>query len=157
MSKRTQNKAGTPKRALTFIDFWVSASNEIGDHRLAINASAKRLEELFIPTVVHAEHLKELVTHSLEQRSGKLTQIINVNALLDALGETAFKLRKTAADDLFDIELLEEIAWHISEHYPHLIEMPLPTELKPTQNNEAKPSVVSLTKYKIVKANRHNL
>jgi len=107
---------------------------------------------LFNKNAVHPEHLKQLVLNSLANNSGKLTQAINLTDLLDDLGETAYRLRKSSTDDLFDIELLEEIAWHISERFLYLVNMPTTCADKDANLNTT--SVVSLAKFKITRANR---
>jgi hypothetical protein len=48
----------------------------------------------------------------------------DVNVALDILGETSYTLQGNKEDDLMDIELLEEIAWLINQHYGQAIEMP---------------------------------
>lgn len=167
MSKRTRKDSFFSKKPLSFIDFWVSAASAIGDHRLGINPYAKNATQLLTSQAVHPEHLRQLIFGSLSKPNGKLSQTIDLTKLLDSLGETAFSLRQTASDDLFDIELLEEIAWHISEHYPHLVAMPgtqdtaasdaqhnLDNERTSQDADKHHAPVVSLAKFKVLRARR---
>ncbi len=121
MSKRhnqDQSRSGKPPE---FLAFWLIIAAEIGAHRLSINAQAKRLKELFNATAVHPDFLKKIILDSLKNKSGSLKQSIDLNHVLDLLGEAAYQLRNNGLDDLYDIEMLEEIAWHINARFPHLI------------------------------------
>lgn len=147
MNKYSRQDGVFSRTGLPFLDFWCVIANEVGDHRLEIDPSAKCVAQLFPENSVHPEHLKRLVLGSLKRHAGGLDQIIDLTRLLDELGSAAWELRQNDLDDLFDIELLEEIAWHISTRYPHLIEMPITVA---TPNNQ----VLSLSKYKTIKRNR---
>lgn len=117
MSIHTEQGGCSIEMDVTFLQFWTYISQQIGNNRLELNLSAKSLQDLFIKGSIHPEHLKKLVTNSLKNKQGTLDQKINLHQLLDDLGLTAYTLRQGDADDLFDIELLEEIAWHISERF----------------------------------------
>lgn len=100
---------------------------------------------------VHPDYLKNIVASSLENGKGKLNQPINLTLLLDSLGESAWRMRTQNCDDLFDIELLEEIAWHIATRFPHLIEMPI---ISDTTCEQPQHKVLSIQQYKILRKNR---
>ena len=73
----------------------------------------------------HKDFLRVLIRQSYKRcRCYHLNARFDVNIALDILGETSYKLQGTRQDDLMDIELLEEIAWLINQHYSHAIEMP---------------------------------
>jgi hypothetical protein len=95
----------------------------------------------------------------------------DVNVALDILGETSYTLQGNKEDDLMDIELLEEIAWLINQHYGQAIEMPdsmlsdIHNEEKGEERDLCEPGsnkasskksspVISMTKLKIRRANR---
>ena len=120
MSIHTEQGGCSIEMDVTFLQFWTYICQQIGNNRLELNLSAKSLQDLFIKDSIHPEHLKKLVTNSLKNKQGTLDQKINLHQLLDDLGLTAYTLRQGDADDLFDIELLEEIAWHISERFSRL-------------------------------------
>ena len=120
MSIHTEQEGSSIEMDVTFLQFWAYISQQIGNNRLELNLGAKSLQDLFIKNSIHPEHLKTLVTNSLKNKQGTLDQKINLHKLLDELGLTAYTLRQRDADDLFDIELLEEIAWHISERFGRL-------------------------------------
>ena len=139
MSKYPKQDNVFSQTPLSFLDFWCLISSEVGNHRLEVRAEAKQIGELFPSNSVHPDHLKTIIVGSLPHKHLDLDQPINLTRLLDALGEAAWALRQTASDDLFDIELLEEIAWHISTRFPHLIEMPAvkAREARATELNSA--------------------
>jgi len=160
MSKHRQHDATLYKKSLSFIDFWSFVSSQVGNCKLDINASANHLDHLFPEHAAHPEYLKSMIISTLTNRHGKLNQNIDLNVVLDALGDTAFHLRQRANDDLFDIELLEEIAWHIAERFHHLVNIPAGAEFIEASGHSILPnthvsgarrataSVVSLNKYR---------
>ena len=117
MAIHTEQGGSSIEMNVTFLQFWTYISQQIGNNRLELNVSAKNLQDLFIKDSIYPEHLKKLITNSLDNKQSTLDQKINLHKLLDDMGLTAYTLRQRDADDLFDIELLEEIAWHISERF----------------------------------------
>ncbi len=156
MSKRRKQNPNHPYKSVKFIDFWCEVALEVGSHRFSINDQAKQLQDLFSKKDIHADHVKNLVRQSLPDPHGNLEQTIDVTRLLDELGEVAFELRKNSADDLLDIEFLEEIAWVISSRYHHLIRHPKKCSepaFQPRQRQEPA-RVFSLSTFKTRRANR---
>lgn len=121
MSKHHNQDSRLSGKQPEFILFWSFIALEIGAHRLSINPTAKQPQELFAANSVHPDFLKQLILDSLKNKSDSLKQPIDINHVLDLLGETAFKLRANGSDDLYDIEMLEEIAWLIGERFSHLL------------------------------------
>ena len=107
---------------LEFKEFWTYIGRELGNSRLRINPKAKDIHNFIDPSNDAKEYLKHAIKESYKRSDcTNLRSKINVNLILDILGETAYKLRSNHRDDLFDIELLEEIAWHISDRYQHCL------------------------------------
>ncbi len=159
MNKYSRQNSDFSRTDLRFLDFWSVISDEIGDHRLEINSSARCADELFPKTSVHPEHLKNLVLGSLKKQHDHLDQAIDLTNLLDELGRSAWELRQNGSDDLFDIELLEEIAWHIGTRYPYLIEMPridvrysAPTNTR--LKTAPKTQILSISTFNTIRKNR---
>lgn len=141
MPKRPKNDTLFFQKSLSFIDFWLFIARQVGACRLDLNPNAKNLDELFTKNAVHPQHLKQVITNSLPHKTKNsqlpaLKGFIDLCQLLDALGETAFELRQSSADDLLDIELLEEIAWYISERFSHHISGPSATGNKTEQDHD---------------------
>lgn len=132
---------------ILFLDFWIFIDSKLGSSRLKINARANSIHEVLARGSDHPQYLKDVITQSYKRsQCHHLQAPINVNYVLDILGETAFELQGKQCDDLLDIELLEEVAWHIDERYGQSIEVQL-TESSP------KADVVSLPRAKIKRAN----
>lgn len=79
--------------------------------------------------------------------------------MLDILGEHAFQMQGNRCDDLLDIELLEEIAWHIGERFSQCINLApdnRPTSSQTANNHRDKNSaqIISLPDAKIRRANQ---
>lgn len=145
----SENSTGT----LSFLEFWLVAAQELGDARLKINPHAKSVKRLLAANSDHREFLSAIVQQSYQRsRCQHLRDAINLNTVLDILGETAYSLKGQQADDLLDIELLEELAWIISQRYLQHIDMPPCPQPDYVGKTDAK--VVSLDKVKIVQANR---
>ena len=105
------------------MDFWGFIATQLGSSRLKINAGANTIHQLLDQDSDHRQYLKDIITQSYKRsRCHHLHAPINVNYVLDILGETAFELQGKHCDDLLDIELLEEIAWHIDERYAQHID-----------------------------------
>ena len=121
MARKKPNHKDSNFDSPTFLEFWVVMSEGLGNNRLEFNAKASVINELFLSDCLYQEHIKSLVQNTLADKHKPLTQSIDINHVLDELGEAAYSLRQDQADDLYEIELLEEIAWHISEQYGHLV------------------------------------
>lgn len=117
----TEQTKHTPK-SLEFIQFWMFIAQELGNSRLKINPRARDIHNILDPNNDSKDFLKTSITESYKRSCcNNLQSKISINAVLDILGETAFQLRNNHSDDLFDIELLEEIAWHINDRYRQYI------------------------------------
>jgi len=147
MSKDTAQDSNLNKNALSFIGFWQLVASELGSSRLKINDKTNSIQHLVDCNSDPKDYLKKAIQQSYKRSNcHHLRDTVDLNAVLDVLGETAYTLQNQHADDLLDIELLEEIAWLISERYPnHLAITP------PVLREE--PTVISLSKTKIIKAN----
>jgi hypothetical protein len=114
MDKRT--------RDVSFIDFWQLVASELGDARLLLNKNAKNIESL-----INTNSDVRAYLHRAIKKSYKLSHCENLNSpislehVLDTLGETAYRLQQEKYGDLFDIELLEEIAWLICDRYANQV------------------------------------
>lgn len=139
-------KKRTPK-SLEFIQFWLFIAQELGSSRLKINAKAHDIHNLFAASNDSRDYLNNTILESYKRsRCNNLRDPISIELLLDILGETAYQLRNNHLDDLFDIELLEEIAWHINDRYRHHLSIPSSTKQKHGQ-------LISFPQYKIHIAN----
>lgn len=153
---------------LGFSDFWQTIANELGNSRIKVNVKAESIKQFLEADSDHREFLRKLIYQSYKRcRCYHLNARFDVNIALDVLGETSFNLKGNKEDDLLDIELLEEIAWLISQLFEHKIDMP--SSLLNTENHKVaghtsrspKPStaptktpIISLSKRKIRLANR---
>ncbi|MFT6032091.1 MAG: hypothetical protein ACI854_000618 [Arenicella sp.] len=121
---RLQIKETTGK-ILGFNQFWQTIASELGNSRFKINTKAESIKYFLAAESDHKDFLRVLIRQSYKRcRCYHLNARFDVNIALDILGETSYKLQGTRQDDLMDIELLEEIAWLINQHYSHAIEMP---------------------------------
>lgn len=135
--------------SLEFRVFWRYIAQQLGDSRLRINSKAKSIHDFIDLDNDAKEYLRESIKESYK-RCGcdHLGSKLCVNIVLDILGETAYQLRSSHRDDLFDIELLEEIAWHINDRYRHYLSIQSIGQTKPNTNR-----VISFPNYKIRIAN----
>jgi len=151
------NSESVSNATVSFRSFWQYIAQELGDAWLGLNAEAHNLKEFIELSYDPKEYMRQVIMQSYK-RSGccGLDSEISVDAVLDILGEIAFSLRGERRDDLFDIELLEEIAWHIGNRFSHLIECNQKelNDIDPERHTtvECAP-VVSFPKYRIRKAN----
>ena len=165
MKDSLENKQSSGKTP-GFSVFWQTIASGLGNSRLRINPRAESIKHYLDVESDHKYFLKALILQSYKRcRCYHLNARFDVNIALDILGETSYSLQGSREDDLLDIELLEEIAWLINQHYSHLIEMPeslLAAEdknrldLRP-MNTKQKPRerirIVSMARLKIRKAN----
>lgn len=141
---------------LSFLEFWSSITEKLGDSHGSIDPKTKTTQQLFSNFDDQLGLLKEVVIDSY--RANKCHHVkdqIDVNLVLDILGIKAFELKLKQADDLLDIELLEEICWLICQHYMHLVKMPKAAGVSNNIKacNETTAQVLSLPKTKIRIAN----
>ena len=103
---------------IPFRYFWNYISQELGSAWLNINERAINIHDFVSISYDPKEYLKEIIIQSYKSsHCSNLNSPININSVLDILGETAFHLKDAEKDDLFDIELLEEIAWHVGQRF----------------------------------------
>ena len=127
------------------MSFWHYIAHQIGSARLQINKDADSINDFidpdcgFIKDIIRTSYSKSKCYH--------LQSSIDLNLLLDSLGEHAYQLNEKLDADLFDIELLEEIAWHIGERFL--------AHIKLQNQNQTKVSakIISLPNAKIRRAN----
>jgi len=149
MSKKKTIRLTQSQSPLSFMDFWLLIAYQLGNSHIKLNPHAKTIADFINPSSDAKDHLKSAIKESYKRsRCKHLKDQISINIVLDILGETAYNLQHDKRDDLFDIELLEEIAWHISDRYKHHLQLNVPT---PQKNKKAK--LVSLPDYKIRLAN----
>ena len=110
---------------IKFIEFWRFIAKELGDSQCLLNPQANRIKDFLDSDNDYRSFFKDVVAQSYVRCScHHLKDTIDVNVVLDVLGETAYSLQGAHADDLLDIELLEEICWLICQQYPRHIEHP---------------------------------
>ncbi len=138
---------------VSFRTFWQYIADELGDAWLGLNPHAGNLKEFIVLSYDPKEYIRQIIEQSYKRNDcSSLDSDIRMNAVLDILGEVAYGLRGEHKDDLFDIELLEEIAWHIGNRFSHLIEI----EQKANSDDHQALSgatVISFPNYRIRKAN----
>ncbi|MBX2849720.1 MAG: hypothetical protein KTR16_15460 [Acidiferrobacterales bacterium] len=121
----------------------------MGSSHLHINVNAKSIHEFVSPD---SQFLREIVRNSYSRsRCYNLNSILDINVVLDILGEQAYGLKGDVSDDLLDIELLEEIAWHIGERYRHCLNIPKPPIKR--ANKRYRNNVIDFPSRKIRQAN----
>lgn len=152
MNKQSTGLDKHQSKNVTFIDFWCFIATELGNSRLRVNAKANSINEFLDQRSDHKEYLKSVIRRSYKLgQCQHLRSPINVNHVLDLLGEAAYQLKGKRCDDLLDIELLEEIAWHISGRFAHLVQNIEPiTQIKDTSTS----NIVSFHSAKTRRANR---
>lgn len=149
MSKHSTQDSYLTGKALSFVDFWQSIASELGSSRLRINTKAPSIRYFIDGNSDPKDYLKNAIEQSYKRSNcHHLRDTIDLNAVLDVLGETAYQLQGLEADDLLDIELLEEIAWIISERYKSLLGLKEKASAHPEDA-----TVISLLKTKILQAN----
>ena len=139
--------------SVRFDEFWRRVAADLGNSRIRISDCAKTIHEFIDRDSDCKRYLLELIKKSYKlSKCQHLGSPLRLELVLDLLGETAYQLQDDQTDDLFDIELLEEIAWHISSRYSSMIKSIL-------ENNTAKTSkhsqaqIVSFPNYKIWRSN----
>ena len=140
------------------MDFWRFIAKELGNSRLKINVSARSIHDFLITDGDQKAYLRDAVKKSYKlNQCHHLGSPICVISILDILGEAAYKLQSNKQDDLFDIELLEEIAWHIgqrfAEHFEIEKESYFAKSSRGLSNSEPSNNVSSLPDARIRRAN----
>jgi hypothetical protein len=158
MSKHFEGFQEHLGRAISFFDFWLFIADQLGDSRLRINKNAGNIHQLIDLGSDHTPHLRKAIIQSYKQsRCYHLQAPIDLIAVLDILGETAYDLQGKQLDDLLDIELLEEIAWYISERFGAIIAPQLSssgsTQRGESHKQTAACKIVSLPNEKIKRLN----
>lgn len=120
---------------ISFNDFWLFIGDQLGDSRLKINRNAKTIHQFLAGSSDHFPYLRSAIIQSYKRsQCHHLGAPINLISVLDILGETAYELQGDQQDDLLDIELLEEIAWHIGERFKATIRLQM-QEIKTQESN----------------------
>ena len=136
-----------------FDAFWRRVGEDLGNSRIRIFDSAKTIHEFVDKDSDCKSYLLELIKKSYKLSKCKhLGSPLALDLVLDLLGETAYQLQGDQTDDLFDIELLEEIAWHISSRYTAQISSIMKISVQGSSNT-AQGQVVSFPNYKIRRSN----
>jgi len=137
------------KQQVEFRHFWKFIAKQIGDSRLTLNHSARKVENFMQLDCDPKNCLRSVSIESYKRSNCKnLNSPVDLNVVLDVLGETAYALRGQSRDDLFDIELLEEVAWHIANRYSSLIHIE-----QPNKDSTTGAKIISFPDYRIRKAN----
>jgi len=154
-----------PLATIQFLEFWLAVANDLGNARLWVNKNATNIHELFVHDNDNRAYLRDIIKKSYTlSHCQHLNSGIDLETVLDLLGATAYKLQGDQRDDLFDIELLEEIVWHINSHHSiHVAAIVEKTRLeqdKARQDINAKSSkfrnkarILSFPNFKIRRAN----
>lgn len=155
--KHNKHSTVTP---ISFLDFWRFIAKELGNSRLKINVNARSIHDFLITDGDQKAYLRDAIKRSYKlNKCHHLGSIICVISVLDILGETAYQLQSSKQDDLFDIELLEEIAWHISHRFADHFELKDGSNSASSlassdmDNKVSRNNVSSLPKAKIRRAN----
>ncbi|MBX2848496.1 MAG: hypothetical protein KTR16_09250 [Acidiferrobacterales bacterium] len=135
-------------RHLEFSQFWSYIAHQLGSSRLKIISDAADIHGLIDSNADIEDYLKNAIKESYKRsQCNNLRNPVSLDAVLDILGEIAFSLRNNHLDDLLDIELLEEIAWHIDNRYRQYL------DLDPEPSQSHKGQLISFPQYKIRIAN----
>ena len=152
-SSKTESKASLSK--VHFIDFWKRIASDLGTSRLRINDDAKSINDFFHKNSDVRPYLIDAIKRSYKQNKCQhLGSPISIAVVLDILGETAYALYGSKTDDLLDIELLEEIALYINNHYLTYLDADISSNLNPSSNKISPSTVIPFPKYKTWKINR---
>ncbi|MFT6408549.1 MAG: hypothetical protein ACJAQ6_001969 [Arenicella sp.] len=125
MSKDSLQIKEITGKVVGFTEFWQTISSELGNSRFKINTKAESIKYFLAAESDHKDFFRVLIRQTYKRcHCYHLNARFDVNVALDVLGETSYTLQGTKEDDLMDIELLEEIAWLINQHYGYAIKMP---------------------------------
>lgn len=133
------------KNKRTFRDVWCFLSEQIGECRLLVKRNANNLNAFLKAQENNPGFMRQLITETYKRNQcANLDSSISIEIMFDVLGEKAAELKQTQKDDLADIELLEEIGWHLQQRYP----FKKPSKNKP-ENQSAKVICLSTIKTRI--------
>ena len=124
----------------------------MGNVGLAINQDTTSINDFLSP---ECDFLRDIVRSSYTRsKCYHLHSVIDLNQVLNILGERAYELNNQQLNglpqaDLLDIELLEEIAWNINERFLALVTLP-----NKTQTRQTKAQILNLPRLKIRRANK---
>ena len=105
-------------RSVSFLDFWTIVATELGHARLHLDTQASDLNGFILERSDVRTYLHRAIKRTYrESHCQNLNSPIVFECVLDVLGETAFQIQQDKSGDLFDIELLEEIAWLICDRF----------------------------------------
>ncbi len=136
-----------------FSDFWEGVAHDLGNSRLRIYKQANCIKSFIDANAGTPEYLKSAIRCSFKLSNCKnLSSPISLEAVFDILGETAYTLQGQKADDLLDIELLEEIAWIISNRYKTQLQI-FTDDSQHEQAENSNTRILSFPKYRLRKAN----
>ena len=159
----TSPNSNRKSKKVSFLSFWQFIAKELGNSRLKINSNAHSIHNLLIADGVQKAYLRDAIKRSYKaNQCHHLGSSISVISVLDILGETAYQLQLKRQDDLFDIELLEEIAWHISQRFADHFESKEKSydnysdQGPQLKNSQPVNNVCSLPKAKIRRANNRS-
>lgn len=145
---------------VSFISFWQFIAKELGNSRLKVNTAADSIHDFIVTGGEQKAYLRDAIKHSYKtNQCHHLGSNICLTSVLDILGEAAYQLQSNKQDDLFDIELLEEIAWLISQRFADHFETKKnahamnSAKLSNKTNRALSNNVTSLPKAKIRRAN----
>lgn len=150
-----RNKRPASKQNVAFADFWLMVAHEVGDARLHLDENARTLDEFIHERSDVREYLHCAIRDCYKSSACQnLRSPICLESVLDVLGTTAWKLQKEAHGDLFDIELLEEIAWLICDRYASQITELVARSAAWQPDADTRPAqIVSFPDYKIRRKN----
>lgn len=130
------------KNKNTFKEVWCFLSEQIGECRLPVQQNAKNLSDFLLMQEGNPGFMKQLIKQVYKRnKCSNLNSTLNIEITFDVLGEKSAELKQTRKDDLTDIELLEEIGWHLQQRYPF-------PEQTNRENHKATAKIISLSSVK---------
>lgn len=123
MTITISNNRDEIRRRISFKSFWVGIERLLGDSNIVLEIDAQNIKDFIIHTKQAHEFSKDLIQRSY--RASNCTNLgspIDLNKVLDIMGEIVWTMRLDSNDDLLSVELLEEIALHISTYHPEQID-----------------------------------
>lgn len=156
MSKHPDKNFVSNIKPTSFVAFWSTIGADLPEGMLVLRDRPKSTEALFATRSNHSDLLREVILGSYAAcKCDTVDDAIDINTVLDLMGDAAFNRQMHNTDDLLDIEMLEEIAYLICLHFGSQIVYPQSRYLDKTDTNKfEKSSVVSIEKAKIHFANR---
>jgi len=122
MPIRIYNSSGQSQPPLSFREFWLSMQNLVGESSITLETQASTIKEFIDNTKQPFSFSQELIIRSYKASDCvNLESNIDLNSVLDVMGDIAWNLKLNSNDDLMSVELLEEIAHYISTLYKEQI------------------------------------